>query len=347
MRNGPTFCDKMQPLCPEDARSLKLPKTLNSLMKHLRRSGVAIGGSAQKRKLKNIGYYHGYKGYRFAGKASNRLPLTDFSQVAALYDFDAQLKALFYPRVMQIETALKNYTLEAVLRDAGSEAFEGIWRRSLTGYRGHTGGAYRKAWEKRQRLRGEIDGLIFRNHSSRDVIGHFRDADKDVPIWAIFEVMTLGNFGSFYECLDKRVQASVVRDLGMPTNLESERRLKDIIYALKDLRNAVAHNGVVLDVRFRSGAVSSGVARLIEQETGIRGVDFSDITDYVVLIVYLMGLMGLTKTERRQFLVGYETVLERFYAELPFNVYSKIVKTSARGKVAAARRYVGGGCGKR
>lgn len=46
-------------------------------MKHLRDSGIDINGSSQKRRLKNIGYYHGYKGYRFAGTASNRLPLTD------------------------------------------------------------------------------------------------------------------------------------------------------------------------------------------------------------------------------------------------------------------------------
>lgn len=207
-----------------------MPKTLNSLMKHLRDSGIDINGSGQKRRLKNIGYYHGYKGYRFAGKAANRLPLTDFSQVAALYDFDTQLKALFYSRVMAIETALKNYTLEAVLRDAKSEAFEDIWRKSLTDYRSCTGGTYRKAWEKRQRLRGEIDSIIFYNHKSRDVIGHFRDADKDIPIWAIFEVMTLGNFGSFYECLDRRVKTAIVRDIGMPFNLDSEQRLKDMIF---------------------------------------------------------------------------------------------------------------------
>ena len=317
-----------------------MPKTLNSLMKHLRKSGIAIGGSAQKRRLKNIGYYHGYKGYRFTGKADNRLPLTDFSQVAALYDFDTQLKALLYPRVMQIETALKNYTLEAVLRDSGSSTFEDIWRKSLTDYRSHKGTAYRKAWEKRQKLRGEIDSLIFRNHKNRDVIGHFRDADKDIPIWAIFEVMTLGNFGSFYECLDKRVQTAVVRDLGLPTNLESELRLRDIVYALKDLRNAIAHNGVILDVRFRSGSISTGVTQLIKQETGIGGVDFTDITDYVVLVVYLMIQIGLTKTEYKQFLSGYEGILERFHAELPFNIYSKIIKTNARAKLATAREFV-------
>lgn len=309
-------------------------------MKHLRESGVAICGSTQKRRLKNIGYYHGYKGYRFAGKASNKLPLTNFSQIAALYDFDTQLKALLYPRVMQIETALKNYTLEAVLYDSCSESFEDIWRKSLTDYRSHKGAAYSKAWEKRQRLRGEIDGLIFRNHKNRDVIGHFRDADKDIPIWAIFEVMTLGNFGSFYDCLNKRVKTSIVNDLGMPTNLESERRLRDIIYALKDLRNAVAHNGVILDVRFRTSSINTGVAQLLKQELGVAGIDFADITDYIVLITYLMRQMRLTKTECKQFISGYETILESIHAVLPFNIYSKIIKTDARRKLRAARYFL-------
>lgn len=309
-------------------------------MKHLRESGVAICGSTQKRRLKNIGYYHGYKGYRFAGKASNKLPLTNFSQIAALYDFDTQLKSLLYPRVMQIETALKNYTLEAVLYDSCSESFEDIWRKSLTDYRSHKGAAYSKAWEKRQRLRGEIDGLIFRNHKNRDVIGHFRDADKDIPIWAIFEVMTLGNFGSFYDCLNKRVKTSIVNDLGMPTNLESERRLRDIIYALKDLRNAVAHNGVILDVRFRTSSINTGVAQLLKQELGVAGIDFADITDYIVLITYLMRQMRLTKTECKQFISGYETILESIHAELPFNIYSKIIKTDARRKLRAARYFL-------
>ena len=319
-----------------------MPKTLNSLMKHLRDSGIDINGSTQKRRLKNIGYYHGYKGYRFAGTAANRLPLTDFSQVAALYDLDTQLKALFYPRVMSIETALKNYTLEAVLKDAGSEVFEDIWRKSLTDYRSYTNRAYRKAWETRQRLRSEIDGIIY-GHRGRDVIGHFRDADKDIPIWAIFEVMTPGNFGSFYDCLDRRVKTEMVRDLGMPTNLDSEQRLKEIVFALKDFRNAIAHNGVVLDVRFQSGSINTGVTQLIKQETGVGRVDFTDVTDYVVLLVYLMRRMGFTKTECKQFVAGYETIIEHFRAELPFNVYSRIIKTTARGKLTALRHFVSNG----
>ena len=311
-------------------------------MKHLRDSGIDINGSGQKRRLKNIGYYHGYKGYRFAGTASNRLPLTDFSQVIALYDFDTQLKTLFYSRVMAIETALKNYTLEAVLRDARSEAFEDIWRTSLTDYRSCSGRSYREAWERRQRLRSEIDGIIF-DYRKRPVIGHFRDADKDTPIWAIFEVMTLGNFGAFYDCLDRRAKTAIVRDLGMPTNLESELRLKDIIFALKDFRNAIAHNGVIVDVRFKSGSINTGVAQLLKQETGVGKIDFTDITDYVILLVYLMRRMGFTKTECKQLVAGYESILEKYRAELPFIIYSKLIKTSAHGKLTALRQFVSNG----
>lgn len=175
------------------------------------------------------------------------------------------------------------------------------------------------------------------------MIGHFRDADKDIPIWAIFEVMTLGNFGSFYDCLDRRVKTGIVRDLGMPTNLDSELCLKDIIFALKDFRNAIAHNGVVLDVRFQSGSINTGVAQLLKQETGVGKIDFSDITDYVVLLVYLMCRMGFTKTECRQLIAGFEAIIERHRAELPFNVYSRIIKTTARGKLSALRQFVSNG----
>lgn len=140
------------------------------------------------------------------------------------------------------------------------------------------------------------------------------------------------------------MKTSIVRDLGMPTNLESELRLSDIVFALRDLRNAIAHNGVIVDVRFKSGAVSTGVAQLIKQEeTGVGKIDFGDITDYIVLLVYLMRRMGFTKTECKQLVSGYEAVLEKYRSELPFNMYSKLIRTTARGKLIALRRFVSNG----
>ena len=78
---------------PNASKEFK-PLSTNSLMAHLRNEcGISIGGSTEKRKLQNIGYYHGYKGYRFAKSERNRLPITDFSELYRLYLFDNRLKA--------------------------------------------------------------------------------------------------------------------------------------------------------------------------------------------------------------------------------------------------------------
>lgn len=318
------------------------PKSVNALMKHIREQGVSIAGSNQKRKLRNIGYYHGYKGLRFAGEATSRLPIDDFTQVATLYAMDTQIKTLLYPHVMAIETALKNYTLEAVLAQASSEDFDEIFKTCLTAYRGYAPGSsnYKKSWANRLRLRQTIDGLISREQERRPYFKHFRDQGRAIPIWAIFEAMTLGEFGNFYACLDRPIKTAIVRDLGMPTSYDSEALLLAIVFLLKDLRNAIAHNAIVLDVRFKSGGASSGIGKLLNSETGVKSINFSDITDYIVLIAYRLGLFGFSKTERKALVSGYETILSRYKKELPPGIYGKFVRTETAGKLKLVLRFV-------
>ena len=85
------------------------------------------------------------------------------------------------------------------------------------------------------------------------------------------------------------------------------------------------------------------MAQLLKQETGVGKIDFTDITDYVILLVYLMRRMGFTKTECKQLVAGYESILEKYRAELPFIIYSKLIKTSAHGKLNALRQFVSNG----
>ena len=112
------------------------PKSTNALMKYLRdEKGMNINGSSQKRKLRNIGYYHGYKGYRYIRKPSNRISYKEFDELLAIYDFDAQIKALLYPAVMFIETALKNCVLEAIVRTTASDSFVDTYNMVLDNYK--------------------------------------------------------------------------------------------------------------------------------------------------------------------------------------------------------------------
>jgi hypothetical protein len=68
-----------------------------------------------------MGYYHGFKGYRFIRISSQRIPFTSLDEIIALNKFDMHLKALFYPKVMFIENALKSYVIESTLKNAKSE----------------------------------------------------------------------------------------------------------------------------------------------------------------------------------------------------------------------------------
>lgn len=80
--------------------------TIYQLMKYLRNHHSIKVKANQAQALRNIGSYHGFKGYRFIRNPSQRIPFTSLDEVIALNTFDMQLKTLFYPKVMFIENAL-------------------------------------------------------------------------------------------------------------------------------------------------------------------------------------------------------------------------------------------------
>ena len=171
------------------------PRTIDGLMRHLRnKHNIKVNGSSHKRKLRNIGYYHGYKGYRYINVPSRRIAYTDFNQVLAVYEFDMKLKSILYSQMMSIETTLKNYVLEIILASSNSENFNQIYHKLLNGYKGYTVGSddYKKELKKRLKLRDTIYSTLTKNYNmDRKVIQHFYHRDLNVPIWAIFETISL------------------------------------------------------------------------------------------------------------------------------------------------------------
>lgn len=126
----------------------------------------------------------------------------------------------------------------------------------------------------------------------------------------------------------------------MPSQFDSEALLLSIIYALKDLRNAIAHNAIVSDVRFKTGGVSKNVGKLLKSETGIDSVNFSDITDYVILVVYLLGLLKFPKTDRKRLVSDFEGILIRYKKELPLGIYGSFVRTETQDKLKLMKKHV-------
>lgn len=334
------------------------PKTTDSLMRYLRETkGIAIKGSVQKRKLRNIGYYHGYKGYRYITKATNIVPYTNFDQLIAIYEFDAQIKSLFYPFVMQIETALKSYVLEAVVCSVKSDSFINIYNLLLDNYKSFstTGKHYpnpKKRKEAEDRYKNELKRRLdlrnriykvqtdaFRNGNR--IAEHYLSKDANLPIWAIFELLSLGEFGHFVSCLNFNCRQAISRDIGIRQSDDNNALMPQrLIYATKDLRNAIAHNDVVFDTRFRTGNIDKQVCNAISNAVGVFGISFETITDYLVLVVYQLSLLRMPKNETKRLISSFVEATERLRKALPTSVYNQIIRTDNNSKIAAVRKFI-------
>ena len=179
------------------------------LITHLKDKHNLSVDKNQERDLQNTGYYHGYKGYRFIRKSSNSIEFTTFSQMVTLNRFDMRLKSILYPRLMFIETALKRYVKEVVLADCRSENLSEVCKKSLTYYKEFspkdTGGKdrtrYKEEFKKRKDLEMKINTALIRDYmQGKEIENHFFDNDRDIPLWAAFESLTLREFGVFFSC---------------------------------------------------------------------------------------------------------------------------------------------------
>ncbi len=320
------------------------PKTLNGLMKYMRdEKGIAIAGG-QKRKLKNIGYYHGYKGYRYQGKSTNKLNYSDFNELMSVYDFDMELKVITYPKIMFLETAIKNYTLEIILEEAKSSNFNDIYSKCLLAYKEEKKGstAYRKRVEKRLNLRNQIYNSLTRDYrNGKTVVQHFFHKDANPPIWAIFEIISMGDLGTFISCMNRDLRIDLSKDLGINTAYIGNGEVATgVVYTLKELRNAVAHNEAIFDTRFKTGEIRGQLKKCIEADTGITGINFNSIVDYFILIAYMLKNLRVSKTEIKQFIGSFKQAIEKLRKNVPISLYNKIIPTDTRKKIQQLEVYV-------
>ena len=68
---------------------------------------------------------------------------------------------------------------------------------------------------------------------------------------------------------------------------------------------------IVVDVRFKTVGVSNRIGKLLKDEVGLGSANYADITDCIVLIVCLLSMLKVSKTERRKLIVDFGAVLEQ------------------------------------
>lgn len=280
-------------------------KTTDALMRHLRQQGIQISGSTQKRQLINTGYYHGYKGYRFYKDAQHRLPFISYDEIYATIQYDAKLKALFYDKIMFLETAIKNISLTCILKSANSENIQDMYDKVITSYKNAPAGSSAEIRQQFQNnklsLQSRIHSYIAKAYKNNDPkITHFYSNSKysSVPLWALFEIIMMGDFGFLLSCLNYSTRDMISKEIGLNLAVDANRELiYKYLYILKELRNAIAHNDVIFDTRFRHMNPSKATKRCLELSINLNYVNFKSIGDYIILVCYYLKLLKIPKQD--------------------------------------------------
>lgn len=319
------------------------PQTINGLMRHLRNDcKIGIKGSYQKKQLISYGYYHGYKGYRFAQKPSNRIPFTDFSEVAAVIEYDNTLKWCLYPELMFVETAIKNIVCNESISGLKNDTFEHLYRERMKDNPTNA-----KLQSERLKLRNNVYSRLtnkYNNEKDRDnqMVRHFFNRGEDVPIWVIFELLYLSDLASFSKCLNKNIREKILsqldmRDVAIDTNATL---LAETLYTLKALRNSVAHNAIIFDTRFKDRIINNVLKKWIEQETGIYNISLSSVIDYIIIICCILKRIDFDGKRAIRLLDSFNEANARLKGQVSEEIYNMIVKPNVSKKESLLRAYL-------
>lgn len=314
-------------------------KTINGLMKYLRdKHRINIEGSSDKLKLKSIGYYHGYKGYRYIKKPQNRIKFSSFDELMSIIDFDSKVKTIFYPQVMFIETALKSYVLEMVIQEGRTENFSEVYSKIMTAYKAYSSQSdqFKKAYKKRMDTYNRIQ-MSIANAFSKDnnIVSHYLKKDESVPIWGVFEIITLGEFGNLISTFDIKIRQDIAKDIGFNIAYDSKGILVEkSIFILKDLRNSIAHNNVIFDTRFNTSVINNVVKKTLINEMNISNIYFNCITDYVIFVAYMLKNLKRSKNEIKKFINDYIKIIDELRVKIPKNIFDQIILTNDLQKLS-------------
>ena len=210
--------------------------SFSGLVNYLKNKHSITIAKSQERELRNIGYYHGYKGYRFIRDSSNKIPFTNLKEISTLNKFDLDLKTLMYPKIMYIETALKSFFIESVLDDAQSEKMADIYSRTVTEYKEYQKGSkkYGEAFRKRMNLQMKIDSALIRDYQKGkeiEIEGKKRLVEQNTD--TRYEKASQINAQDIhFENLEKREKLVKDEYSSAVSELDSARLTKEEIYKL-------------------------------------------------------------------------------------------------------------------
>ena len=209
----------------------------------LKLEGLKFSSVKDARKiLLNYNYYYVINGYRdiFLDNSSERRKYkegTSFDDIFSLYNFDTELKLLLLKYLFIVEQNIKSHLAYEFALLYGEEGY-----RNINNFSGDE-----TSQKKFEELSKQIKKTI-ENNSKDDRIFHFKQKNKDIPIFVLVSLFDLGNTLLLYSTCKEGLKNTISKKY---YNLSSTQ-FYSCLSVVKNFRNICAHGSRLFCVIIKS-----------------------------------------------------------------------------------------------
>lgn len=180
--------------------------------------------------LRHIGYFPLIGGH----KHLFRVPMTkkykagtSFDEIVALYQFDSELRHLFFKYLLQIERHLRSLM---------SYYFSEKYGESQSAYLNSNN--YNNTNRNRKTIL-RLVATLQRAVSTQDYayINYHREAYGNIPLWVLVNVLSFGNLSKMFKVFPQSLRSKVCKNF----EVINQRQLEQFLSVLTKFRNVCAH----------------------------------------------------------------------------------------------------------
>ena len=226
----------------QSKKTLKCWSSYQEQIDILKNRGMTIDDESKAMMyLKNINYYR-LSGYSFIFRykdenGSHRFKEnTHFTDIKELYVFDKKLRLLVLDAIETIEISLKANFSHVIGKTNSKVPFDtSVFKLSN-----------RKNIVKYSELIDAINTQLKRS-GEEDFISHHDENYKDIPIWVLLEIFTMGNISNLYTIL----KPDYAKEISEIYGIKNPYIFSRFLYSLTLIRNYSSHHARLWNRRFK------------------------------------------------------------------------------------------------
>lgn len=182
--------------------------------------------------LQNISYYALIGGYKHPFIDIHTRKYTNeacFEDIVALYEFDEELRGIFFKYLCRIERKLRSSISYHFCQAHGESQAEYLNSNNYSNFPRHKNGI--------AKLIKMLDTMANQNKDHEYLI-YQRNKYHNIPLWVIINALTFGQVSKMFEFLPQNMQGAICKDFG---NIKKNEMIK-YLKVLTLYRNVCAHN---------------------------------------------------------------------------------------------------------